>query len=175
MGVLAIIVGIILAIGGVACMFTPIVTFLAAGYIICIALFVFGVFGLIYAITRKSGAATYIVAILAIIVGIVCLANPGGSLVISDIILILVAVFLLVSGIFACATAVSVRKENKKWWLGLIAGIIGIVVGIICIVSPFAEVLALGILIGLLILAAGIELIAIGAGYSDREGRNGAA
>lgn len=167
MGVLAIILGVILAVGGVACMFTPIVTFLAAGYIICIALFVSGVFGLVYAIARKARAAAYIVSILAIVIGIVCVINPGGSLVISDIILIIIAIFFLVSGIFSIITAIRVRKENSRWWLGLIAGILGLFVGVICIVSPFAEIFALGILIGLTILSAGVELIAIGAGYSD--------
>ena len=163
MGVLTIILGVLLAIGGVACMVTPFATFLAAGYIICIALFIFGIFGLINAIRNKSGALSYVASILAIVVGIIAIVNPGGALAIDTIILVLVAVFFLVSGVISIINAIQIKKENSRWWVGLIAGILGVFVGIICIISPFAEVFALGILIGFFLISAGVELIAIGA------------
>ena len=42
MGVLTVILGILLMAGGIGCIFTPFATFLAAGYIIGIMLFVYG-------------------------------------------------------------------------------------------------------------------------------------
>ena len=47
MSVLFVILGVLLIIGGISCIFTPLATLLSAGYIIGILLLVFGIIGII--------------------------------------------------------------------------------------------------------------------------------
>ena len=47
MVVLSIIAGVILTMGGIACLFSPGETFLATGYFIAILLLIFGIVGII--------------------------------------------------------------------------------------------------------------------------------
>ena len=46
--------GILLAVCGFSCMFTPIMTFLETGWFLMILLFVYGIMGIIKAVTQKE-------------------------------------------------------------------------------------------------------------------------
>ena len=69
MSILSIILGVILIAGGVFCMFTPLGTFLSAGYMIAIMLFIYGIFGVVRFFQKEAGALELISSILGIIVG----------------------------------------------------------------------------------------------------------
>ena len=169
MGVLTIILGVLLAIGGFCCIFTPFATFLAAGYIIGIMLFIYGLFALIRSVQMKAGALAYITSILAIIVGFLAVFRPGGTLVVDALILILVAIWFLVQGAASLIMSIRNRKEIPSWGLGVVAGIFGIVAGIICLVYPHVEMFAVGILIGIFLIEAGFSLITFGSVFGSGE------
>lgn len=169
MGVLTIILGVLLMVGGFCCIFTPFATFLAAGYIIGIMLFIYGIFALIRSIQTKSGALAYITSILAIVVGFLAVFRPGGTLVIDGLILILVAIWFLIQGLVSLIMSIRNRKETSYWGLGVVSGIFGIAAGIICLIFPHVEMFAVGILIGIFLIEVGLNLITVGSIFGSAE------
>ena len=167
MSVLCVILGIIMIIGGVSCFFTPIATMLSAGYLIGILLLVFGIFGIVKAITDKGGVLDWILSILAIIVGIVAVVRPGGTLVLDGVLLYLVAAFFLVEGIAQIVMAFRSRPVNSSWGLNLVAGILCMLVGICAIASPMFAAVTVGILIAFFFIGMGISLVALGTASGE--------
>ena len=99
MSILSIILGVLMIVGGVFCMFTPFATFLSAGFMIAIMLFMYGIFGVVRFFQKEAGALELISSILAIIVGVIAIVRPGGALVIDGFVLNMVSAWLLVKGL----------------------------------------------------------------------------
>ena len=134
----------------------------AAGYIIGVLLLVFGIVGIIRAIQEKYGALEWILCILAIIVGIIAIWKPEGSLLIDGVLVYLLIAFFLVEGIVQICIAFKTKVVNKGWYWNLIAGIICVIVGLVLLAHPFAATITVGILIAFIFIAAGFSLIAFG-------------
>ena len=130
MVVLSVILGVLLMIGGFACIFTPLATFFTTGYFLCALMLVFGIVGIVRAFQKRADVFEIIVSILAIIVGLIALFRPGSSLVFDGVILIFIACWFLVEGIAMIVEGVKSRATNSNWWVNLIVGILGIIVGI---------------------------------------------
>lgn len=162
MGIFIIILGVLLMVGGFSCLFTPFASVLAAGYLIGIMLFIYGIFSLVRAIQRRANFLVYIPAILAIVVGFISVFHPGGSLVIDAVILTLLAIWFLVQGVVSLIMSIRFRKELPNWGLGVVSGIFGIVAGIISLIYPHAEMFAVGILIAVFLIETGLGLITTG-------------
>ena len=77
MKIFTIIFGVLVAICGLSCIFTPLVTFLEAGYFLVILLFVYGTVGIIRSVSNKDYGIEFVFDILSIILGIVILVVPG--------------------------------------------------------------------------------------------------
>lgn len=169
MGVLSIIVGVLLVIAGFACIFTPFATFLATGVLLGILLLVYGVAGIIRSIGHKAGILEWILNILAVIVGLVALFRPGGTLVIDSMILVLLAIWFLAQGVIQIAMAFQIKNESPTWYVGLIVGILGIIVGIICFVNPMVSAFTVGVLIAFFFIESGISLISLGAAINSND------
>ena len=76
MKIFTIIFGVLIAICGLSCIFTPLVTFLEAGYFLVILLFVYGTVGIIRSVSDKTYGIDFVFDILSIILGIVILVVP---------------------------------------------------------------------------------------------------
>ena len=162
MSVLFVILGVLLIIGGISCIFTPLATLLAAGYIIGILLLVFGVIGIVRDIQEKGDVLEWILHILSIIVGIIAIVRPGGTLVIDGLLIFFLAAFFLVMGVIQLVMAFKTKATNKGWFWNLIVGILAVIVGIICFVYPNIAAITVGVLIGIFFVEIGISLIALG-------------
>ena len=172
MGILTTILGVLLAIGGFCCIFTPFATFLAAGYIIGIMLFIYGIFALIRSIQLKAGALGIITSVLAIVVGFLAIFRPGGTLAIDFLILIFVAIWFLVQGLTSLITSIQYRHEIAGWGFGVAVGIFGIAAGVLSLIFPHVEMFAVGILIGIFLIEAGFSLITVGTIFGHlRDGK----
>lgn len=169
MAVLSVIIGVILAVGGVFCMFTPFATFLAAGYIIGIMLFIYGIIALIRSIQKRAGVPAYVTSALAIFVGFLAVFRPGGTLVIDMLILVFIAIWFIVQGATSIYISIKRRKELPGWGFGLASGIFGLAAGVLSFIFPQVEMFAVGILIGIFLIEAGLSLITVGSiyGYSE--------
>lgn len=67
----------------------------------------------------------FLLGALFVIIGVVCLFNPGNTFwALASI----MAWFLLFKGTFDIVTSILTRKVSELWWLGLIAGILEIMI-----------------------------------------------
>ena len=166
MSFLSIVLGIILIIGGVCCMFTPFGTFLSAGFIIAIMMFVYGVYGVVRFFNKESGVLELISSILAIIVGVIAIVRPGSTLVIDGFVLNMVSAWLLVKGLINIIVSIQSRNEVKGWGWGVAAGVLSIVAGVLSFMHPAITALTVGVLMGLYFVESGIDMIVFGTALS---------
>lgn len=165
--ILCIILGILLIGSGFSLMLTPLATFMAAGFIIGIGMLVYGIVGLANSIKYNVGALAIITNVLAIIVGIICFIRPGATLVIDTVLLYIIGAYFVLHGILSIAISLQEKKENDHWFLELITGILSIGVGVFTFIFPQVTAVAVGILIGLYFIEAGISLIAMRFALDD--------
>ena len=163
MSVLSIILGVLLIIGGVGCMFTPFASFLSAGYMIAMMMFVYGIFGVVRFFQKECGFLEMISSVLAIIVGVIAIVRPGSTLVLDNMVLIMVAVWLVVKGLINIIIAVQARKQLKGWGWGVAAGVLSIIAGILSFMHPMITALTVGVLMGLFFVENGIDMIVFGS------------
>ena len=169
MAVVSIVLGVLLAILGFLCLFTPIFTFLSIGYFIVILFFVYGVWAIINAIATKRVGPSLIFGILSLIFGIVGLVYPGEFTLTTDLILIYLAGgWFILMGIFSIVIAFQQKKyEGKFGWFGLILGILSIIVGAFSFFQPQFMAVTMGILISIYFIESGINLIALGTMFGS--------
>lgn len=170
MSIISIILGVLLIVGGVCCMFTPFATFLSAGTMIAIMLFIYGIFGIVRFFQKEVGVLELIASILAIIVGVIAFIRPGGALVIDGFVLNMVSAWLLVKGLITIIVSIQGRDEIKGWGWGVAAGVLSIVAGVLSFMHPMITALTVGILMGLMFVENGIDMIVFGTalGSIDR-------
>ncbi|MBN9093751.1 HdeD family acid-resistance protein [Pandoraea pnomenusa] len=100
--------------------------------------------------------------VLAVAFGVAAFALPGVTIA---VLVLCFGAFSFVDGVFSLAGAWSARKEHADWWLPLLQGIAGIVIGVLTYLNPALTAVALLIYIvawsfvtGVLQVAAGIAL-----------------
>ena len=101
---------------------------------------------------------TLLRGIFWILFGIVLFARPGISLLSLTLAL---GVILFIDGVIEVANAVSGRKENDDWWLLLLVGLAGIVIGIMTFYNPQVTALAVVYYVAIWAIATGLlEIVA---------------
>lgn len=111
----------------------------------------------------KIGKAWWLVLLLGIvslIVGIIMLIHPFTAVNIAAIIF---GIWLLVSGVFQLAQAFNSRLDSVARVLNAITGVIGIILGIICLESVQNRISLLILFIGIWWIMRGIVQIVAGA------------
>jgi uncharacterized membrane protein HdeD (DUF308 family) len=100
--------------------------------------------------------------IAAILLGIAAFLAPGMTL---EVLIIVLAAYFLVDGVFAIITAIQRRTTNPRWWVMLIEGIISVIAGIGAFAYPGLTALILlnlvafwAILTGVMQIVAAIRL-----------------
>lgn len=97
--------------------------------------------------------------ILGVGAGIVAFVIPG---ITALILLILIAAWAIVTGVFEIIAAIQLRKEIKGEWLLALAGVASILFGVLLLFNPGAGALAVVWLIGAYAIVFGALLIALG-------------
>jgi uncharacterized membrane protein HdeD (DUF308 family) len=93
-----------------------------------------------------------------ILFGIVLFTRPGISLLSLTLAL---GVILFIDGVIGVANAVSGRKENDDWWILLLVGLAGIVIGVLTFYNPQATALAVVYYVAIWAIATGLlEIVA---------------
>jgi uncharacterized membrane protein HdeD (DUF308 family) len=109
--------------------------------------------------TKDSGKPMWqivLVGIVGIAAGIFTFVQPGVTAV---ALLILIAAWAIVNGVFEIAAAIRLRKEIDNEWLLILSGVLSIVFGIFMIVNPGAGAMAVLWLIGVFAIAYGALLV----------------
>lgn len=163
------IIGVIMAICGISCICTPVMTFLEAGYFLVILLLVYGIAAIIRAFTEKNYGLPFLFGILSIILAIIVMAVPGLKLMTDGMLIYIMAVWFLLQGVVGIYMSFRQKKagEGKNWIWTLVLGIIGVLVGIYSLLHPMILAFTFGILVGVYFIESGINMIVIA--FCDQE------
>ena len=95
--------------------------------------------------------------ILAILFGVLAIFWPGLTL---EVLILFFGAYALVDGVFSGAAAIAHRKHDSTWWLFLLAGLAGAVLGVLTFLLPGLTALVLVYLIASRALIVGlIEIV----------------
>jgi uncharacterized membrane protein HdeD (DUF308 family) len=96
--------------------------------------------------------------VAAILFGIAAFLWPGITL---TVLVLLFGAYALVDGIFAVIAGIAVYGEQERWWMILLEGLVGIVIGVITFIYPVATFLVLYAFIAARAIITGIfEIVA---------------
>lgn len=164
MKVFSIILGVLLAICGFSCIFTPIMSFIDVGYLLVILLLVYGIMGIIRAFSLKIYKVDFVFSILSVIASLVILFVPRMLLMTEGLLVYIMAAWFIVKGIDSIYTSVKTKSKDNKWWIwGLVIGILSGLLGIYSFLHPLLVAFTMGILIGLYFIETGIEMAIMAA------------
>jgi len=163
--------GIIALLLGVAALFAPGVTLFAFALVFAVFSFVDGVSSLVAGIrgaSHKSHRYGSLIfgGIVGIAVGVLFVAWPLLSTFIYALMLVvLIAFWGVVTGVFEIAAAVRLRREIEGEWLLGLSGVLSVLLGfallVLAIVRPGVTMLSIGWLIAFYAFASGIVLIVL--------------
>ena len=157
--------GILMILGGVSLMVTPLTTFVSAGYFIIVLFFVWGIFGVIQGFSEKRYNKEFFFSILSLILGIVGLVVPGAVAMQNSVLLYLAAGWFIVHGVLTIADAIVSRRKDDGVGgliLGVILGVIELAMGIYSIANPALMAVSLGLFIGAYFIESGMNTIVTG-------------
>ncbi len=163
MAVFMIIIGILMVICGIICAATPLLATFSLMHLFMILLFVTGVTLLIEGI-RYRRALDVVLAILSLIAGGFIVFSPSMSFVTETILLYIMAGWFLVRGIVGIVNTIRAREQlgGGLFALGLIVSILVLCAGIFTFIHPLVLASALGIMASAYFIVEGIDLITTG-------------
>ena len=173
---LVILMGLLMVVGGVYCLFTPVTTFLTTGYIVGVIIFCDAIGNIAAWFNAKKYveiSGWYLVnAIISLIFGIIIMLSIGMQFAVDMFIVYAVAVWVIMTGISRISMAIRMKQlmnklpkifNNKKWLGILLFGILMVIFGILCVFKPIVLSSVLGVLIAWFIIFAGASLITLGS------------
>ena len=151
--------GVILLLVGLLAMGSPFVAGLSLALMVGIMLVIGGVSHLVFAVKTDKGVFTIFLGILTVIIGIYMVSNPGAALASLTIFL---ALYLLFSGILEILMSYQIRPA-KGWGWAMFSGILSVLLGaLIWNQFPLSGAWAIGILIGIRLFFSGWALLMFG-------------
>lgn len=155
----AIVIGVLLIIGGIVAMLSPVVAGMSVALMVGWLVIFGGVLQGIFAFRAKAGIMAIIVGLLTLAAGIYLIMNPGVAIA---TLVLFMAIYLVVSGIGEAIMAFSARPEDGWGWV-LFSAVTSIMLGGLMFTQfPVAGAMAIGILLGLKLLFFGLMLLMIG-------------
>lgn len=166
MVVLSVILGVLMVCCGFACMFSPLITFMQAGYFIVILVAVYGVIGIVRSIAEKHFGVGFVFSIISAIFAIVVLFFPKLMMLTDGVMIYLTAAWFVLQGIVAIFTAIEAKRAtgSKLWIPHLILGIIAVLLGCYSFFHPALVVVTIAFLIGFYFIEIGFTLLFFPAG-----------
>ncbi|WP_291910732.1 HdeD family acid-resistance protein [Chitinophaga sp. CB10] len=96
--------------------------------------------------------------IFALVLGILAIVWPGATF---TTLVVFFGAYLFIAGTFAVIGAIAARRTSENWGVFLLTGIVGIILGILTIINPFATGAALIYLVAFWAVVAGLFEIII--------------
>ncbi|MBQ8092842.1 MAG: DUF308 domain-containing protein [Clostridia bacterium] len=165
-----VIMGILMIIGGISLMATPLITFLSTGYYIIILFFIAGIVGIVQGIADKRFGTEFFFAILSLILGILGMVMPGVAEMNSFMILHMAACWFFVHGIMTIVATIQSRKyglSTGSMVIGILLGVLDLIMGVYSMAHPAVLAVSLGILIGIYFIESGVNMIFLGTVLSN--------
>jgi len=170
--VFAVILGALMIVCGIGCLFTPGMTYMMLGYVVGLSM-VFDAIGRFVSWwqEKKAGEADGWMlagAILSAVFGVLILNNTALQVGVDVFIAYYAAIWLVFGGIIDIVRAFKIRRLHKNfgtkklgthWYILLILGILLCVFGILSLLNPIVIAATIGVFIGLGIISAGANMI----------------
>src|SRR3954454_3421233 len=152
--------GVLSLMAGIVALINPGLSLLAIALLFGSYLIVAGFFDLLAGVTATDADTlrrilAVVLGILSLIAGVICLLRPGAGLF---ALVVVVGVFLVVSGVIQLAAAVS----DGMPWLMAGLGVVNLVLGIIILAVPELGLVTFAILFGLGLVVRGAVAVAAG-------------
>lgn len=173
---LVILMGILMIIGGVYCLLTPVTTFLTTGYIVGVIIFCDAIGNIIAWFNVKKYleiSGWYLAnAIISLVFGIIIILSISMQFAVDMFIVYAIAVWVIMLGISRISMAIRMKKlinklpkifNNKRWVEILAFGGLMVLFGILCMFKPIVLSSMLGVFISVFIIFAGASLTTLGA------------
>jgi uncharacterized membrane protein HdeD (DUF308 family) len=109
-------------------------------------------------ILRRTWWMLLLRGLFAIAFGVLTWVLPGVSLA---ALVLLFGAYVMADGILGVWSAVAGRKEHEHWWVMLIAGLLGIAIGLLTFLAPAVTALVLLFYIAIWAIATGVLQIVI--------------
>lgn len=172
--IFVILLGIILIIGGIFCLFTPFETFLSIGYVVGVLILCDAIANIVawFDVKKYVNISGWYLfgAIISALFGIAVIVSLKMQLAVDIVITSMVIAWVIVLAISRIVLALRIKKfndllpdtfKNSRWIGIIIVAILMIAFAIICIIRPFVMPLVLGILISWTIIFNGVGLITL--------------
>lgn len=178
MKTLTIISGILLAVAGVAMLFSPGMALFSIGWLVGVLLLVYGI-SLIanYAVLHKLGlmdGGDLFLGIVTAVLGVFLLFNQPARFLTEMMIVYMLGIWMVVGGILRIVRSIRMRSvPGSMWGWTLALGILMIVLGVIAFAHPVISLFAVTIIVAMDVLIAGIDLISLGASLHKTVGPGG--
>jgi uncharacterized membrane protein HdeD (DUF308 family) len=169
-GTLAVILGAVMIILGILCMIVPKVTGLASVIYLGLLLALGGIVEAIAGARTREGQHRGVLmagGLFSIAVGVLMASRPQAGLA---ALTILLAGFLIATGLYGALTALFGRYRGRGW--DLMIGIVALLLGLVAIASwPISALWLIGTLVGIEILVRGAGVMALGLGMETSHHR----
>ena len=153
--------GIAAIVFGVLALAWPGITLLSLVIVYGAYALVDGLFAIYAAITGGNTAPRWwlaIVGVAGVLAGIIAFVNP---IIFGLTLLMLIAAWAIVSGVFEIIGAIRLRKEIDNEWMLILHGLLTLLFGVVLFVMPGAGAVAMIWVIGAYAIAAGVILSAL--------------
>jgi hypothetical protein len=152
--------GVLSIVAGVIALINPGLSLLAVAILFGSWLIVAGFFDLLAGVRAHEADTSrrvfsIVLAVLSLIAGTVCLLRPGAGIV---ALVMVLGVFLVVSGVIELAAAVS----DDTPWLSFALALVDVVLGIVILAIPDIGLITLALLFGISLVVRGAVAIATG-------------
>ena len=155
--------GWIILIAGILALLSPLVAGKAVAIMVAILLIIAGVIRLIYAF-QGGGFWAGLFGVLAVIAGLMVLGQPLLGLATLTMVL---AIYFLANGITEIIAAFQIRP-TQGWGFVLFSGIISAILALMILNQwPLSGVWAIGVLVGIQMIFAGMTMITVGSVLKD--------
>ena len=171
MRIITVALGVLLAVGGIYCILTPVATYSTIAWLIGLSMVAEGIASVITWNERRNlGLAngwTLAGSIVSIVLGVFLLGSFLLQFAVDAFIAYLIAIWLVFAGITRIAAAISARNNldqtsGSGWVLQVVLGVLIAILGILCIFNPLSVVAGVGMMIGMSIVFVGIDLVVAG-------------
>ena len=156
------ILGILFAIIGITCLFSPMETFIGLSWLWSVMMIIGGIVSIVMFFAVGSGTPgrgmLMFSGIVMLLLGIMLVGN--GALFTSVVATTLLQIWIIFSGIENIVTSIDMKRAGISfWWLNLILGILMTILGICTFSASIfgAALLAISVSIGL--IASGISFV----------------